>query len=59
MREPVVDEGTAGQGPLPLAAESRLALVLCGLGVLAVGLFPGRLWQIAEAASRAVPFLGP
>jgi NADH-quinone oxidoreductase subunit N len=59
MREPVVDEGTAGQGPLPLAAESRLALLLCGLGVLAVGLFPGRLWQIAEAASRAVPFLGP
>jgi len=59
MREPVVEEGSAAQGPLPLAAESRLALLLCGLGVLAVGLFPGRLWQIAEAASRAVPFLGP
>lgn len=54
MREPVEPEG-----PLPLAAESRLALVLCGLGVLGIGLFPGRLWSIAQAASRAVPFLRP
>jgi NADH-quinone oxidoreductase subunit N len=54
MREPVEPEG-----PLPLAAESRLALLLCGLGVLGIGLFPGRLWQIAQAASRAVPFLRP
>ncbi|HET9793856.1 MAG TPA: NADH-quinone oxidoreductase subunit N [Thermoanaerobaculia bacterium] len=54
MREPVEPEG-----PPPLAPESRLALLLCGLGVLAVGLFPGRLWQIAQAASRAVPHLGP
>jgi NADH-quinone oxidoreductase subunit N len=54
MREPVEPEG-----PAPLAAESRLALLLCGLGVLGLGLFPGRLWQIAQAASRAVPFLRP
>jgi NADH-quinone oxidoreductase subunit N len=54
MREPVEPEA-----PLPLAAESRLALLLCGLGVLGIGLFPGRLWQIAQAASRAVPFLRP
>ena len=59
MREPVVEPGPAGEGPAPLAAESRLALVLCGLGVLAIGLFPSRLWQIAQAASRAVPHLGP
>ena len=54
MREPVEPEG-----PSPLAPESRLALLLCGLGVLGLGLFPGRLWQIAQAASRAVPFLRP
>lgn len=54
MLEPVEPEP-----PAPLAAESRLALVLCGLGVLAVGVFPARLWQIAQAASRAVPFLRP
>jgi len=59
MREPVVEHGVAGDGPLPLAAESRLALVLCGLGVLGLGIFPGRLWQIAQAASRALPFLRP
>ena len=47
------------EGPLPLAAESRLALVLCGLGVLGLGIFPARLWQIAQAASRALPFLRP
>jgi NADH-quinone oxidoreductase subunit N len=54
MRDPVEPEG-----PPPLAAESRLALLLCGLGVLGLGLFPGRIWQIAQAASRAVPFLRP
>jgi len=59
MREPVVEHGVAEDGPLPLAAESRLALVLCGLGVLGLGIFPARLWQIAQAASRALPFLRP
>jgi NADH-quinone oxidoreductase subunit N len=54
MREPVEPES-----PPPLAPEGRLALVLCGLGVLAIGLFPSRLWQIAQAAARAVPHLGP
>jgi NADH-quinone oxidoreductase subunit N len=54
IREPVEPEG-----PPPLAAESRLALLLCGIGVLGLGLFPGRLWSIAQAASRAVPFLRP
>ena len=54
MREPVEPDA-----PPPLAPEGRLALVLCGLGVLAIGLFPSRLWQIAQAAARAVPHLGP
>lgn len=54
MREPVEHEP-----PLPLAAESRLVLILCGLGVLALGIFPARLWQIAQAAARALPSLRP
>jgi len=54
MREPVEDEL-----PAPLAPESRLALVLCGLGVLGLGIFPARLWQIVQAASRALPSLRP
>ena len=54
MREPVESEG-----PPPLAAESRFALALCGAGILLLGVFPGRLWQIAEAASRALPSLRP
>lgn len=52
MREPVED-----QPPVTLTADSRLALAICGLGVLAVGLFPSRILDFARAASGMLPLL--
>ncbi|MGH9444098.1 MAG: NADH-quinone oxidoreductase subunit N [Thermoanaerobaculia bacterium] len=48
-----------GEAPPPLAPESRLAILLCGMGTLAVGIFPSRLLDLAAVASRFLPNLGP
>jgi NADH-quinone oxidoreductase subunit N len=54
MREPL-----EGEEPEPLAPESTLALALCLAGVFAVGLFPGRVIEIANVAARYLPGLSP
>jgi NADH-quinone oxidoreductase subunit N len=54
MREPI-----EGDAPSPLAPESRLAIVLCGLGTLALGIFPSRVLDLAAVASRFLPHLRP
>ncbi len=54
MRDPVEDEG-----PPPLAPADRLALALCGAGILVLGIFPSSLWEIARRAAATLPFTGP
>ena len=54
MREPI-----EGESPAPLSPESRLAILLCGLGTLALGIFPSRALDLAAVASRFLPHLGP
>lgn len=54
MRDPVEAEG-----PPPLAPADRFALALCAAGILAIGIFPSSLWEIARRAAASLPFLGP
>jgi NADH-quinone oxidoreductase subunit N len=54
MRDPIEEER-----PAPLSPESRFAILLCGLGTLAVGIFPSRLLDLAAVASRFLPHLRP
>ena len=54
MRDPVEDEG-----PPPLAPADRLALALCAAGILALGIFPSSLWELARRAAATLPFSGP
>ncbi len=54
MRDPVDDDG-----PPPLAPADRLALALCGAGILILGIFPSSLWDIARRAAATLPFAGP
>jgi NADH-quinone oxidoreductase subunit N len=54
MREPV-----DAQGPPPLAPADGLALALCALGILALGIFPTALMQIARRAAEILPLAGP
>lgn len=51
MREPVGDER-----PPALAPADRLALGLCGAGILALGIFPAGLWDLARRAAASLPF---
>ncbi|HSS44843.1 MAG TPA: NADH-quinone oxidoreductase subunit N, partial [Thermoanaerobaculia bacterium] len=44
-------------GPSPLAAGDRLALGICGAGILALGLFPASLWELARRAAETLPLL--
>jgi NADH-quinone oxidoreductase subunit N len=53
MRDPV-EEGA----PPPLAVADRLALGLCGAGILALGIFPAGIWNFARRAAESLP-LGP
>jgi NADH-quinone oxidoreductase subunit N len=53
MREPVEEEG-----PPALAAADRLVLGLCAAGILALGIFPAGLWNLARRAAESLPF-GP
>jgi NADH-quinone oxidoreductase subunit N len=51
MREPIEPEG-----PPALAPADRLALAVCGAGILILGIFPAGLWQAAlRAASGLLP----
>jgi NADH-quinone oxidoreductase subunit N len=53
MRDPV------GEEPSPaLAPADRLALLLCGAGILVLGIFPATLWDLARRAAASLP-LGP
>jgi NADH-quinone oxidoreductase subunit N len=54
MREPV-----DAQGPPPLAPADGLALALCALGIVALGIFPTGLMQIARRAAEILPLAGP
>src|SRR5262245_2681968 len=54
MREPV-----DVQGPPPLAPADGLALALCALGIIALGIFPTDLMQIARRAAEILPLAGP
>ena len=53
MREPLEEER-----PPALAAADRVALALCGAGVLVLGIFPAGLWNLARRAAASLPF-GP
>jgi len=53
MREPVEPEP-----PPSLAPADRLALGLCGAGILTLGLFPAGLWNVARYAAETLPFFG-
>jgi NADH-quinone oxidoreductase subunit N len=53
MREPVAEEA-----PPALAPADRLALLLCGAGILVLGIFPATLWDLARRAASSLP-LGP
>ena len=39
----------------PLAPADRLALALCAAGILALGIFPASLWQLARRAAESLP----
>ncbi|HEY7370392.1 MAG TPA: NADH-quinone oxidoreductase subunit N [Thermoanaerobaculia bacterium] len=54
MRDPV-EEGALP----PLKASNGLALSLCGAAILALGIFPARLWDMAERAAATLPFFQP
>jgi NADH-quinone oxidoreductase subunit N len=54
MREPVEAEA-----PAPLAPADRLALALCAAGILALGIFPASLWELARRAAATLPLAGP
>jgi NADH-quinone oxidoreductase subunit N len=54
MREPV-----DAQGPPPLAPADGLALALCAIGIVALGIFPTDLMQMARRAAEILPLAGP
>jgi NADH-quinone oxidoreductase subunit N len=54
MRDPLPDETGA-----PMALDSWLALALCAAGILAIGIFPARIWDIARFASITLPIPRP
>ncbi len=54
MREAVEPEG-----PPPLAIADRLALSLCVVGILVLGIFPAPLWDLARRAAETLPFASP
>jgi NADH-quinone oxidoreductase subunit N len=54
MRETVEPEA-----PPRLGAASGLALALCAAGILLLGIFPARLWDLARSAADSFPFFGP
>ena len=41
-----------------LGPAGRIALALCAAGILALGIFPARLWELAKVAADAFPFFG-
>jgi len=53
MRDPIEPEG-----PPPLAAADGLALALCAVGILTLGVFPSTLWALARQAAESLPFFG-
>ncbi len=54
MRDPV-----EADPPPALAPADRLALALCAAGILALGIFPSQLWQLAQHAAASIPLAGP
>ena len=52
MRDPVGDEP-----PPVLAPADRLALGICAAGILALGIFPAGLWDLARRAALSLPFV--
>lgn len=54
MRDPI-----EGEAPPPLAPADRLALALCGAGILILGVFPASLWNLARQAAATLPLTGP
>ncbi len=51
-------EAVEPAGPPPLATGDRLALGICGAGILFWGLFPAGLWELARRAAETLPFFG-
>jgi NADH-quinone oxidoreductase subunit N len=54
MREPIEGETAPAIG-----IADGLALAVCGAGILALGIFPARLWDLARSAADTFPFFGP
>ena len=47
------------EAPPRLETAGWLALALCGAGIVALGVFPARLWELARIAADAFPSFGP
>ncbi|HYK43299.1 MAG TPA: NADH-quinone oxidoreductase subunit N [Thermoanaerobaculia bacterium] len=54
MRDPI--EGETGRR---IGFAEELALTVCGAGILALGIFPAKLWDLARSAADTFPFFGP
>lgn len=54
MRDPVEAEA-----PPRVDASGGLALALCAAGILLLGIFPAKLWDLARGAADFFPFFGP
>ncbi|MGH9363866.1 MAG: NADH-quinone oxidoreductase subunit N, partial [Thermoanaerobaculia bacterium] len=46
-------------GAPPLSASDGLALAVCGASILALGVFPASIWNVARRAAETLPFIGP
>ncbi len=46
-------------GAPPLSASDGLALAVCGASILAIGIFPASIWNVARRAAETLPFFGP
>jgi NADH-quinone oxidoreductase subunit N len=46
-------------GAPPLSVSDGLALAICGAAILALGIFPASLWNVARRASETLPYFGP
>jgi NADH-quinone oxidoreductase subunit N len=46
-------------GAPPLSASDGLALAVCGASILALGIFPASIWNVARRAAETLPVFGP
>jgi len=54
MKDSVEPEGAPA-----LSGSDGLVLAICGAAILALGVFPASLWNVARRAAETLPFFGP